>query len=272
MAATQYALYQQNGAASVAAAFPQTGTAQNLDLLHIRASRGGDALLAKVDYQGNVIGGTQAGLALTSVSVTSFAATDVTAATGTITGTFTGADANAWAGKKVAVLGFSNSGNNGTFTVVTSTSSAITVTPDAGMMDESGASATVSVYGVSTAVYHGTISNVPSVGTAITVTGFTNAVNNVTAAPITAANGTTITVLFAGQIAETHAASSTITVSGTKGTRIGVFSTSLSIGATVAQLFANAFLNATNQDIIQVVNQGGNVSYYLDYQGVAHGS
>ena len=42
---------------------------------------------------------------------------------------------------------------------------------------------------------------------------------------------------------------------------------------TVAQAFAAAFpLNPLNQDIIQVINVGGNVSYYIDYTGVAHGS
>lgn len=42
---------------------------------------------------------------------------------------------------------------------------------------------------------------------------------------------------------------------------------------TVAQAFAAAFpLNPQNQDIIQVINIGGSVGYYIDYTGVAHGS
>ncbi len=42
---------------------------------------------------------------------------------------------------------------------------------------------------------------------------------------------------------------------------------------TVAQAFASAFpTNPQNQDIIQVVAEGANVGYYIDYLGVAHGS
>lgn len=61
-------------------------------------------------------------------------------------------------------------------------------------------------------------------------------------------------------------------VAPTNGTRIGVFQTSLSSTATTAQLFANAFANPSQLDILQVVNEGANVHYYLDYLGVAHGS
>jgi hypothetical protein len=58
----------------------------------------------------------------------------------------------------------------------------------------------------------------------------------------------------------------------TNGTRIGQFQTTLSSSATTAQLFANAFANPSQLDILQVVNLGLNVHYYLDYLGVAHGS
>lgn len=54
--------------------------------------------------------------------------------------------------------------------------------------------------------------------------------------------------------------------------RIGRFLTRLSSSATTAQLFADAFKNFDNEDIIQVQNVGGNISYYLDYLGVAHGA
>jgi len=60
--------------------------------------------------------------------------------------------------------------------------------------------------------------------------------------------------------------------SPTNGTRIGVFMTNLVGSPTTAQLFANAFDNPLDQDILQVINIGGNVHYYLDYLGVAHGS
>jgi hypothetical protein len=54
-------------------------------------------------------------------------------------------------------------------------------------------------------------------------------------------------------------------------TRVGAFQTRLTSGTT-AQLFADAFSNPSNQDIIQVINIGGNISYWLDATGVAHGS
>ena len=65
-------------------------------------------------------------------------------------------------------------------------------------------------------------------------------------------------------------------VSPTTGnTRVGQFRTLLASTATTAQIFADAFYPNANQDqsdILQVVNPGGNVHYYLDYLGVAHGS
>lgn len=61
-------------------------------------------------------------------------------------------------------------------------------------------------------------------------------------------------------------------VSPTNGTRLGVYSTFLPTGKTTAQYFASAFTNLSNQDILQVQNIGGNISYWLDSLGVAHGS
>jgi hypothetical protein len=66
-------------------------------------------------------------------------------------------------------------------------------------------------------------------------------------------------------------------VAPTKGTRMGVFyAIDLTTGATTAQLFASVWKwNATQgaqADIFQVVNQGGNISYWLDFLGVARGS
>ena len=61
----------------------------------------------------------------------------------------------------------------------------------------------------------------------------------------------------------------------TAGTRCGVFRTLLADTASTAQVFADAFYPNANQDqsdILQVVNPGGNVHYYLDYTGTAHGS
>lgn len=60
--------------------------------------------------------------------------------------------------------------------------------------------------------------------------------------------------------------------SPTNGARIGVFFSNLTTAASTAALFASAFANPSQQDIIQNVTQGGNVSYYLSYLGVATGS
>lgn len=277
MAATGTAVLQSQPGASVLAAFPQTpGTAtQNLDLLQILDE--GGAALARVDYTGAVTGGALNGLVLTSVAVTSFVLTQITASTGVVLGTFTGGAANAFAGKQVKILGFVNGGNNGTFNITASTATQITITPIAGLVDETHA-ATASVYGVSTATYAGTITGGGAsafAGRTAVVAGFTNSINNIAATAITSSSAVQVVVPFAGQIAETHAGTVTIgaaSLTGTNGTRVGVFYTRLTASATIAQLFADAFTNSVQLDILHVVNLGGNVSYYLDYLGVSHGS
>lgn len=272
MAATAEAMYQQNGAASVQAAFTQNSPAQNLDLIQIRGI--GGATLARVDYTGAVSFGDKT-FVLTAVAVASLAITAVasTGGSSTYTGTFTGAT-SAWVGKTAVIAGMGNSGNNGSFVITSANTTTLVVTNAAPGANETHAG-TVSVTGVSVVTYSGTITGGSSayVGRNVTVTGFTTSGNNVVAQPITSANGTTFTIAFTGtQAAETHAASATMTSGATKGTRVGRFQTFLAAGSTLAQLFANAFSNPSNQDILQVMNQGGNISYYLDYQGVAHGS
>jgi hypothetical protein len=61
-------------------------------------------------------------------------------------------------------------------------------------------------------------------------------------------------------------------VNPTNGTRVGPFITRINTPASTAQFFADTFTNPSNLDILQVINLGGNVSYWLDYLGVAHGS
>ena len=60
----------------------------------------------------------------------------------------------------------------------------------------------------------------------------------------------------------------------TNGTRVGQFATNFqsSDSASVAQLFADAFANPSLQDVLQIINLGGNIHFYIDYLGVAHGS
>lgn len=57
-----------------------------------------------------------------------------------------------------------------------------------------------------------------------------------------------------------------------EGVRVGRYLTRLSPSASTAAIFADAFSNPSLLDILHVVNEGGNISYYLDYLGVAHGS
>ena len=61
-------------------------------------------------------------------------------------------------------------------------------------------------------------------------------------------------------------------VSPTNGTRIGVFQTNLSSASSLAAIFADAFSNPSQLDIIQVINPGGNIHYNLTFQGVAVGT
>lgn len=276
MAATLRAVLQSQPGTSVATAWPQTpqNSTQRLDLLQI-VDNNGQKVLARVDYTGAVTGGALPSLVLTSVAVSSLVLTGVVASTGVYSGTITGGAANAFVGKQVKVLGFATGGNNGTFTITASDATSFTVTPTT-QVDETHAG-TASVFGVQTATYNGTITGGGAsafAGRFATVTGFVNATNNISSTAISSSSATVVVVPFAGQIAETHAGAVSITaavLTGTNGTRVGVFQTTLSSSATIAQLFANAFTNLSNQDILQVVSpNGGSIVYYLDSLGVAH--
>jgi hypothetical protein len=62
-------------------------------------------------------------------------------------------------------------------------------------------------------------------------------------------------------------------VNPTNGTRIGAFlALNVPDGSSTATFFASAFANTSQQDILQCINLGGNISYWLDYLGVAHGA
>lgn len=52
----------------------------------------------------------------------------------------------------------------------------------------------------------------------------------------------------------------------------GEYQSRLTSSATLAQIFADAFSNPSLLDILQVINVGGKISYWLDAVGVAHGS
>ena len=119
MANTPTAMYSQNSTQTgltLAGAFPQVnGYAQNLDIIQI-SSKKGNAVLASVDYLGNV----SRGLTVTQVAVS--------AGNAVYTGTFANGGSNAFVGRKIYVTGFVNAGNNGSFGFVTaSTTTTITV-------------------------------------------------------------------------------------------------------------------------------------------------
>jgi hypothetical protein len=130
----------------------------------------------------------------------------------------------------------------------------------------------VTVSGAST-VYTGTITGGGTnnyAGRKLYIKGFAQAGNNGEFV-IVSNDTTTITVTTSTQVNETHAGTA---LPYTVGTRVGRFATDFGVGDTytTAELFANTFTNPSLQDILQVINAGGNIHYYLDYLGVAHGS
>lgn len=80
-----------------------------------------------------------------------------------------------------------------------------------------------------------------------------------------------LNVDFSG-VVHNPASNPTTSANGVGNTRLGQFVSRLSSASTTAQLFADAFSNPSNQDIVQVINVGGSISYWLDAVGVAHGS
>lgn len=279
MAATQNAMYQLQPGASLAAAFPQVTPngfgPQDLDLLQI-VGKGG-TLLAKVNFSGAVFGG-QSGVAfvLTAAAVNDFSAASVVASTGVYTGVFTGGGSNAFVGLTVVFSGFVNAGNNVTAVITASTAATITVAVTT-QINESGASALALVVGVTQVTFTGTITGGSSalIGRTVAVAGFAanTGANNGTYTILSASGATLVALATATNIAETHAATATLSgISGTNGTRVGVFNTNQPASATIAQLFTDAFTNPSQMDVLQILNIGGDVSYWLTYQGVANGS
>lgn len=165
--------------------------------------------------------------------------------------------------------------NNGTYTIISSTALQIVALAVAGSLNETH-SGTAQIAGVSQTTYTGMITGGDSnafVGRNVSISGFSTSGNNVSNATVLASSGSTLVVITTTQANQTHSGAAVFTTPvGTLGTRIGVFNTNLPKSATIAQLFADAFTNPQQEDIIQVVNEGGNVSYYLNYLGVATGS
>lgn len=197
----------------------------------------------------------------------------------TFTGTITGGGTNNFVGKSVLIAGFAagSGANNGTFTILSNSITVIVALADATNVNETHAG-TAQVAGVSQTTYTGTITGGGAnalVGRTVSFSGFaaSTGANNVSNATVVASTGSTLVVVTTTQVNETHAGTATLgTLSGTNSTRVGVFNTNLPPSSTLAQLFADAFSNPQQDDILQVINAGGNVSYFLNYQGVATGS
>lgn len=213
----------------------------------------------------------------TQVDETHAATASITnVSTATYTGTITGGAANAYAGNAVSVLGFVNSGNNVTAQNITASTATTLVTLFTTQVNETHA-ATARVAGVTLATYTGTITGGAAsafAGRNLSILGFVNGGNNVTNRTVVSSTATTLVVAATTQVTESHAATATITASfvPTNGVRLGQYFTHLAPGATIAQLFTEAFANPSLLDIVHVVNLGGNVSYILDHLGVASGS
>jgi uncharacterized repeat protein (TIGR01451 family) len=125
------------------------------------------------------------------------------------TGTITGGAGNAYAGDTVVVTGFTNAGNNGTFTATASSATTLTLNNVTGVAETNPGTAVVSA-GTST-VYTGTITggiNNGFAGDSFTIAGFTSAANNGTFT-CTASTATTLTCSNTAGVAQTHAGTAT---------------------------------------------------------------
>jgi hypothetical protein len=81
-----------------------------------------------------------------------------------------------------------------------------------------------------------------------------------------------VNVDFLGTV-HSPASNATTEAGGIGATRVGQFYTRLTSSASLAAIFADAFENLSQQDILQVISPtGGNITYNLNYLGVAAGS
>lgn len=161
---------------------------------------------------------------------------------GVYTGTITGGTGNAYAGDTVTIAGFTNAGNNGTFTVIGSTATALTLANPSAVAETDPAIATVPA-----TIYTGTITGGAGsayAGGSIVIAGFTNATNNGTF-PATASTATTITVANPAGISETHAGTATVPATVYTGTITGGAANAFLGDTVVTSGFVNAVNNGT---------------------------
>jgi uncharacterized repeat protein (TIGR01451 family) len=126
-------------------------------------------------------------------------------------GTITGGAANAYIGDAVVTSGFVNAANNGSFVVVASTATALTVNNFVGVAETDPGTAYVSTGSGGNALYVGTITGGASngyAGDSFTIAGFGTAGNNGTFT-CTASTATTLTCPNSGAASQTGAATAT---------------------------------------------------------------
>jgi hypothetical protein len=152
---------------------------------------------------------TATSLSLTSVANTVTTVDTLTAASSAMFGetTYTGTfSPTIPTGTSVTITGFTNLANNGTFTVIGCTATALIVANAFGVTESVSATAT---YKLTT--YTGTVTNGATnfyAGLQITVAGFTSGVNNGTFTCV-ASSATTLTLSNTAATSETHAATAT---------------------------------------------------------------
>ncbi len=186
------------------------------------------------------------------------AATAVVTTGAIYTGTITGGAANAFSGDSVVVTGFTNAGNNGTFTASASTATTLTVNNKAPVAETDPGAATVSNGAAGNVVYTGTITGGTSngfAGDSFIIAGFTNAGNNGTFT-CTASTATTLTCPNTGGVAETNVG--TATTNNTFNWSLGAVSLNPSVAdiAVTTSVQSAVFLGQTTTYTITVTNNG----------------
>jgi hypothetical protein len=85
------------------------------------------------------------------------------------------------------------------------------------------------------------------------------------------ANGNILLNVTSAGVVNNPAVAATTDDSGLPKTRLGAYRTHLTSAASTASMFADAFTNPSNLDIVQIISPtGGSVVNYLDYLGVSH--
>jgi uncharacterized repeat protein (TIGR01451 family) len=186
-------------------------------------------------------------------------AATATVTTGAVyTGTITGGAGNAFAGDTVVVSGFTNAGNNGTFTATASSATTLTLNNEAPVAETDPATATVETATSTNTIYAGTITGGTGngfAGDSFAIAGFTNAGNNGTFT-CTASTATTLTCSNAAGVAETNAgtASTSSTLNWSEGA-VSINPTTADIAVTTT-VGSAVFLGASTTYNITVTNNG----------------